>query len=202
MAATHHLIDKRVVNALGPDGFIVNIARSPVIDEQALVAALAADKLAGAALDVFEHEPAIPEALIGDRRLVLTPHIGSGTEETRRAMAKNRGSAGAALLHQRTAEQGGQRAGARKRELSAIGEQTRAALLSTTAKILRVTREADAPRANLPACPSPRNEFPCLFIPKCNATIDACIRWRVSRRGRHEPQSPQRPRTHRSKRPR
>ena len=88
-AATHHLIDANVIDALGPDGFIVNIARGPVVDESALIAALAADKLAGAALDVFEHEPAVPEALIRDRRLVLTPHIGSATEETRRAMAEN-----------------------------------------------------------------------------------------------------------------
>ncbi|SAK77931.1 D-isomer specific 2-hydroxyacid dehydrogenase [Caballeronia hypogeia] len=88
-SATHHLIDASVIEALGPDGFIVNIARGPVIDEQALIAALASDKLAGAALDVFEHEPAVPEALIRDRRLILTPHIGSGTEETRRAMAEN-----------------------------------------------------------------------------------------------------------------
>ena len=88
-AATHHLIDANVIDALGPDGFLVNIARGPVVDENALIAALAVDKLAGAALDVFEHEPAVPEALIRDRRLVLTPHIGSGTEETRRAMAEH-----------------------------------------------------------------------------------------------------------------
>lgn len=88
-SATHHLIDATVIDALGPDGFLVNIARGPVVDEQALIAALASDRLAGAALDVFEHEPAVPEALIRDRRLVLTPHIGSGTEETRRAMAEN-----------------------------------------------------------------------------------------------------------------
>jgi lactate dehydrogenase-like 2-hydroxyacid dehydrogenase len=87
--ATHHLVDAAVIDALGPGGFIVNIARGPVVDETALIAALAADKLAGAALDVFEHEPAVPEALVRDRRLVLTPHIGSGTGETRRAMAEN-----------------------------------------------------------------------------------------------------------------
>jgi lactate dehydrogenase-like 2-hydroxyacid dehydrogenase len=87
--ATHHLIDADVIEALGPDGYLVNIARGPVVDESALISALAADGLAGAALDVFEHEPAVPEALIRDRRLVLTPHIGSGTEETRRAMAEN-----------------------------------------------------------------------------------------------------------------
>ncbi|WP_347557162.1 2-hydroxyacid dehydrogenase [Robbsia sp. KACC 23696] len=87
--ATHHLVDARVIDALGPQGYIVNIARGPVIDEQALVAAFAADKLAGAALDVFEHEPSVPEAFIQDRRLVLAPHIGSGTEETRRGMAEH-----------------------------------------------------------------------------------------------------------------
>jgi lactate dehydrogenase-like 2-hydroxyacid dehydrogenase len=87
--ATHHLVGAKVIDALGPDGFLVNIARGPVVDERALIAALAADKLAGAALDVFEHEPAVPEALMRDRRLVLTPHIGSGTHETRRAMAEH-----------------------------------------------------------------------------------------------------------------
>ncbi|RZF29140.1 2-hydroxyacid dehydrogenase [Paraburkholderia sp. UYCP14C] len=87
--ATHHLVDAAVIDALGPNGFVVNVARGPVVDESALIAALAADKLAGAALDVFEHEPAVPEALIRDRRVVLTPHIGSGTEETRHAMAEH-----------------------------------------------------------------------------------------------------------------
>jgi lactate dehydrogenase-like 2-hydroxyacid dehydrogenase len=87
--ATFHLVDADVIDALGPRGFIVNIARGPVVDEAALIAALAQDKIAGAALDVFEHEPAVPEALIGDRRVILTPHIGSGTEETRRRMAEN-----------------------------------------------------------------------------------------------------------------
>ncbi|KND60652.1 D-3-phosphoglycerate dehydrogenase [Candidatus Burkholderia verschuerenii] len=87
--ATFHLVDADVIDALGPRGFIVNIARGPVVDEAALIAALAEDKIAGAALDVFEHEPAVPEALIEDRRVILTPHIGSGTEETRRRMAEN-----------------------------------------------------------------------------------------------------------------
>jgi lactate dehydrogenase-like 2-hydroxyacid dehydrogenase len=87
--ATHHLVDAAVIDALGPRGYIVNISRGPVIDETALIAALAADRIAGAALDVFEHEPAVPEALIRDRRLVLTPHIGSATEETRLRMADN-----------------------------------------------------------------------------------------------------------------
>ncbi|PXW95179.1 lactate dehydrogenase-like 2-hydroxyacid dehydrogenase [Sphaerotilus hippei] len=87
--ATHHLVDARVLDALGPQGFLVNIARGPVVDEQALIAALAADRIAGAALDVFEHEPEVPAALMNDRRLVLTPHIGSATEEARRTMAEH-----------------------------------------------------------------------------------------------------------------
>lgn len=85
--ATHHLVDARVLDALGPRGYLVNIARGPVVDEAALIAALAADRIAGAALDVFEHEPEVPTALLQDRRLVLTPHIGSATEEARSAMA-------------------------------------------------------------------------------------------------------------------
>jgi lactate dehydrogenase-like 2-hydroxyacid dehydrogenase len=87
--ATHHLVDANVLEALGADGFLVNIARGPVVDETALIAALADGKIAGAALDVFEHEPEVPEALIEDRRVVLAPHLGSGTHETRRRMAEN-----------------------------------------------------------------------------------------------------------------
>ncbi|WP_244817518.1 2-hydroxyacid dehydrogenase [Caballeronia sp. Lep1P3] len=87
--ATHHLVDAKVIDALGRDGFIVNIARGPVLDERALVEALAADRIAGAALDVFEHEPRVPDALMRDRRVVLTPHLGSGTKETRRRMAEH-----------------------------------------------------------------------------------------------------------------
>lgn len=87
--ATHHLVDATVIDALGPGGFLVNIARGPVVDEAALIAALRANRIAGAALDVFEREPDVPAALIDDDRLVLTPHIGSATEETRRGMAEN-----------------------------------------------------------------------------------------------------------------
>jgi lactate dehydrogenase-like 2-hydroxyacid dehydrogenase len=87
--ATHHLVNAKVIEALGPHGFLVNIARGPVVDEEALIAALLANRLAGAALDVFEHEPEVPAALAGDARLILTPHIGSATQETRRGMAEN-----------------------------------------------------------------------------------------------------------------
>lgn len=86
---TRGLVTAEVLEALGPRGFLVNIARGPVVDEAALIAALARGELAGAALDVFENEPHVPQALIDDPRLVLTPHIGSGTEETRQAMGDN-----------------------------------------------------------------------------------------------------------------
>ncbi|BAN46368.1 2-hydroxyacid dehydrogenase [Metapseudomonas resinovorans] len=85
-AATHHLISAPVLDALGPEGILVNVARGSVVDEQALVAALVEGRLGGAALDVFEAEPQVPEVLYGLDNVVLTPHIGSGTEETRLQM--------------------------------------------------------------------------------------------------------------------
>ncbi|WP_035725083.1 2-hydroxyacid dehydrogenase [Fodinicurvata fenggangensis] len=85
-AATRHLVDAKVLEALGPDGTLVNIARGSVVDEQALVAALQSGRTGGAALDVFEKEPEVPEALVGRDNVVLAPHIGSATWETRRAM--------------------------------------------------------------------------------------------------------------------
>lgn len=83
---TRHLINREVLEALGPRGIIVNIARGPVIDEAALVTALETGKLGGAALDVFEREPKVPTALIQSEQAVLLPHIGSATLETRQAM--------------------------------------------------------------------------------------------------------------------
>ena len=85
--ATHHLVNTTVLDALGPDGYLVNISRGAVVDEQALIAALAGHRLAGAGLDVFEHEPQVPAALRDSDRVVLTPHIASATVETRKAMA-------------------------------------------------------------------------------------------------------------------
>ena len=85
-SSTRHLVNREVLEALGPTGIIVNIARGPVIDETALVTALEAGKLGCAALDVFEHEPKVPEALLKTDRAVLLPHIGSATLETRVAM--------------------------------------------------------------------------------------------------------------------
>ncbi|WP_298831801.1 2-hydroxyacid dehydrogenase [uncultured Piscinibacter sp.] len=86
-AATRHLINAAVLEALGPRGFLVNVARGSVIDEAALVRALQDGRIAGAALDVFENEPNVPRALFELDNTVLLPHIASGTEETRQAMA-------------------------------------------------------------------------------------------------------------------
>lgn len=85
--ATHHLVDRAVLQALGPRGFLINIARGSVVDEAALVAALQAREIAGAGLDVFADEPHVPEALLGLDNVVLQPHAASATHETRQAMA-------------------------------------------------------------------------------------------------------------------
>ncbi|MCG7371594.1 2-hydroxyacid dehydrogenase [Pseudomonas luteola] len=85
--ATHHLIGTDVLQALGKDGFLINIARGSVVDEAALVSALQQGVIAGAGLDVFAHEPEVPQPLLEMDNVVLTPHLGSGTHETRQAMA-------------------------------------------------------------------------------------------------------------------
>ena len=86
-AGTRKLIDAAVLRALGPNGFLVNVARGSVVDETALIEALEAGTIAGAGLDVFEDEPRVPQRLIDQQRVVLTPHIGSATNATRQAMA-------------------------------------------------------------------------------------------------------------------
>ena len=86
--ATRHLVDARVIAALGPKGAIINVARGSVIDQASLIAALTARKLAGAGLDVFEDEPRVPEALTRLDSVVLTPHVGSATHATRLAMGR------------------------------------------------------------------------------------------------------------------
>lgn len=85
--ATRHLVDAAVLEALGPSGFLVNVARGSVVDEEALVKALLSGGIAGAGLDTYADEPHVPAALLGLDTVVLTPHLGSGTVETRRAMA-------------------------------------------------------------------------------------------------------------------
>lgn len=86
-AATRKLIDAKVLKALGSKGYLINVARGSVCDEQAVVEALQNGTIAGAALDVFEAEPQVPAALIAMDNVVLTPHMASGTWQTRRAMA-------------------------------------------------------------------------------------------------------------------
>jgi lactate dehydrogenase-like 2-hydroxyacid dehydrogenase len=86
-AATRHLISADVMRALGPDGFLINVSRGSVVDEQALVKALQTGQIAGAGLDVYEDEPNVPPALFALDNVVLLPHVASGTHETRRAMA-------------------------------------------------------------------------------------------------------------------
>jgi hydroxypyruvate reductase len=85
--ATRHLVNRKVLNALGPDGWIVNVARGSVIDEQALVEALMSKRIWGAGLDVFEEEPKVPTALFDLDNVVLQPHQASATVATRNAMA-------------------------------------------------------------------------------------------------------------------
>jgi lactate dehydrogenase-like 2-hydroxyacid dehydrogenase len=87
-AATQHLVNEEVLNALGPEGFLINVARGSVVDEPALVRALQEKRIGGAALDVFEHEPQVPAELMALDNAVLVPHIGSATIETRAAMAQ------------------------------------------------------------------------------------------------------------------
>ena len=85
--ATHHLLGAEELERMKPGAFLINTARGPVIDEQALIRQLQAGKLGGAALDVFEEEPHISEELLTMDNVVLTPHIGTETIEARIAMA-------------------------------------------------------------------------------------------------------------------
>ena len=85
--STRRIVSREVLDALGPKGYLINIARGSVVDEPALVEALVGKRIAGAALDVFEDEPNVPAALLALDHVVLLPHIASGTVETRQAMA-------------------------------------------------------------------------------------------------------------------
>jgi lactate dehydrogenase-like 2-hydroxyacid dehydrogenase len=87
-AATRHLVNDAVIEALGPEGMLINVARGSVVDEKAMVAALVAGKLGGAGLDVYEDEPRVPEALITLENVVLLPHLASATHATRAEMGQ------------------------------------------------------------------------------------------------------------------
>ena len=85
-AETHHAVDAEILRKLGKDGYIVNISRGSVIDQQALVTALTDETIAGAGLDVFEKEPHAPDALTALPNVVLTPHLGGHTLDSHTAM--------------------------------------------------------------------------------------------------------------------
>jgi lactate dehydrogenase-like 2-hydroxyacid dehydrogenase len=86
--ATRHTVGRRVLEALGPEGILINISRASNIDEEALLSALESGKLGAAALDVFENEPDFDARFRACRNVLLQPHLASGTVETRKAMGK------------------------------------------------------------------------------------------------------------------
>ena len=87
-AATRHLIDRRALARMKRTAFLINAARGPVVDEAALAWALRERLIAGAALDVYEREPAVERELLALDQVVLAPHLGSATRDTRTAMAE------------------------------------------------------------------------------------------------------------------
>ena len=88
LEATRHLVDGRRLGLMKKSAYLVNTSRGPIIDETALVSALRAKTIRGAALDVFEHEPAMTPGLAELENVIVTPHIASATEETRQAMSE------------------------------------------------------------------------------------------------------------------
>lgn len=87
-AATHHVIQTPVLNALGPSGFLINVSRGTVVKEEDLISALENREIAGAGMDVYANEPHVPEAFLKMDNVVLLPHIGSATVETRTQMGR------------------------------------------------------------------------------------------------------------------
>ncbi|MBO6892405.1 MAG: 2-hydroxyacid dehydrogenase [Roseibium sp.] len=85
---TEHSVNTEVLEALGPNGIVINIGRGSVIDEAALIEALEQGTIYGAGLDVFEHEPRVPEALLKLERVTVLPHVGSASQATRNAMGQ------------------------------------------------------------------------------------------------------------------
>ena len=86
-ARKHHLISERELSLMKPTAYLINTSRGPIVDEHALVRALIERRIAGAGLDVFEHEPGINPALLGLSNTVITPHMGSAVATLRAAMA-------------------------------------------------------------------------------------------------------------------
>jgi glyoxylate reductase len=84
---TYHLINETTLRMMKPTAMVINTSRGPVVDEAALAAALEQKKIAGAALDVYEHEPKVNPALIARKDVILAPHIASATIDTRTKMA-------------------------------------------------------------------------------------------------------------------
>ncbi len=85
-AETRHLVNAKVIEALGPTGILINVGRGSIVDEAAVATALRDGKLGGAGLDVFEREPHVLPALLECENAILTPHVGSATASTRKAM--------------------------------------------------------------------------------------------------------------------
>lgn len=88
LPTTKHLINDETLKMMKPTAYLINTSRGPIVDEKALAEALKNKTIKGAALDVFENEPAIEPGLIGLENVILTPHIASATEETRAKMAE------------------------------------------------------------------------------------------------------------------
>ena len=101
--ATHHLISENQLARMKPTAYLINTARGPIVDEQALVDALKAGQIAGVGLDVFEHEPTVNPELLELDNAVLIPHLGSATVETRAAMADIAATNALAILAGQTA---------------------------------------------------------------------------------------------------
>lgn len=85
---TRNLVDTEILNALGPDGILVNVARGAIVDEPALIEALREKRILTAALDVFADEPRVPAELVAMEHVVLLPHVGSASRHTRDAMSR------------------------------------------------------------------------------------------------------------------
>ena len=100
---THHLMNAETIGKMKKSAYLINTARGPVVDEAALVDALRNNAIAGAGLDVFEHEPKVHEGLLGLDNAVLIPHLGSATVETRTAMATTAAANSLAVLAGKTA---------------------------------------------------------------------------------------------------